>query len=111
MSVYVVLQVYLKPGEEERFEQTYRSISAHLQGRIHGQLSDELLRPVNPEDPYILLSRWQSLDAYNAWLETPQHRSELAPLRQHWERTVAHQYLLVNKVDPTEEVHTHEVRY
>lgn len=103
MTAYVTLQIYLQPGEEEHFEQTYREISQQLRGTICGQQRDLLLRPLKTDDPYILLSAWESLEAYQAWIASEQHRKDVAPLRRHWETTYSQQYLLVNRVDLEEQ--------
>lgn len=96
MAIYVTLRVYLRPGDEEQFEQTYYVVSRKLQGHIPGQLSDELLRPVSATEPYILLSQWESLEAHQAWTATSQHRDDVMPLRQHWLRTDSQEYVPVN---------------
>src|SRR5690348_11431751 len=100
MTARVMLLVHVCPGEEQSFEETYRQVSTHLRGRIAGQLHDELLRPAAAQEPYILLSHWETLDAYRAWIQTPGHRADVAPLRQHWLRTDSQEYILVG--DPPE---------
>lgn len=96
MTARVMLLVHVRPGAEEDFEEAYRQVSKQLQGRIEGQLCDELLRPVSTQHPYILFSHWDTLDAYRAWIQLPSHRTSVAPLRQHWLHTDAQEYILVD---------------
>jgi heme-degrading monooxygenase HmoA len=103
MTVYVALRVYLRPGEEKNFEQAYHEVSSKLRGNIPGQLSDELLRPVTKEEPYILLSQWESVHAHQAWTATTQHRDDVMPLRQHWTHTKSQEYLLVATTEADQE--------
>lgn len=103
MTVYVALRIYLREGEEARFERTYRKVSRKLRGNIPGQLSDELLRPTAKEEPYILLSQWESLEAHRAWTATAQHRDDVMPLRLHWDHTHSQEYLLVPRSELDQE--------
>ena len=95
MKARVLFMVYVRPGEEQNFEEAYKQVSERNRGRIPGQLYDELLRPAAPQDPYILLSHWNSLEEYRAWEQTPGHRESAAPLRQYWLRTHSQLYILV----------------
>jgi heme-degrading monooxygenase HmoA len=95
MKARVLFMVYVRPGEEQHFEEAYKQVSERNQGSIPGQLYDELLRPASSQDPYILLSHWNSLEEYRAWEQTPAHRESAAPLRQYWLRTNSRLYILV----------------
>jgi heme-degrading monooxygenase HmoA len=79
----------IKPGEEEQFEAAFSEVTAKVKG-TPGHISDELLRDVtdkkDPDEPsrYILLSEWESVDAFLAWEDAPIHMQTTTPMRPHW---------------------------
>lgn len=75
--------VYQAAGDEEQFAavlDAYHLVSKRLAG-VPGMLGNELLR--SPADPsaLVVMSRWESLAAFRAWEEGPQHREDTSPLR------------------------------
>jgi len=56
----------------EAFEEAFRQ-RARLVNRAPGFLR-KVLRPKNPEDPYIALTLWESEAAFLAWTESPAFR-------------------------------------
>ena len=53
----------------EAFETTFRN-RAGLVDQMPGFMGNQLLRPVNPGDPYIVLSFWASRADFDAWVRS-----------------------------------------
>jgi heme-degrading monooxygenase HmoA len=76
-------------GDEEAFEAAYAEVTAKVQG-TKGHIADELLRRAQPPDPegepqtYILLSEWESKDAFLAWEDAAIHMQTTTPMRPYW---------------------------
>jgi heme-degrading monooxygenase HmoA len=79
----------IKPGEEKAFEEAFKEVTSKVKG-TPGHISDELLRDVSegqdPDEPtrYILLSEWESTEAFLAWEDAPIHMQTTTPMRPHW---------------------------
>jgi heme oxygenase (mycobilin-producing) len=89
MPARMMVFATIKPGEEEQFEAAFAEVTRKVKG-TPGHISDELLRdvtePNNPDEPsrYILLSEWESTDAFLAWEDAPIHMQTTTPMRPHW---------------------------
>jgi len=75
--------VYQAAHDEEQLAQVraaYHRVSERLAG-VPGMLGNELLR--SPADPTALavMSRWESLSAFQIWEAGAEHRDDTAPLR------------------------------
>jgi heme oxygenase (mycobilin-producing) len=68
-------------GHEATLEAAYLHISAELRG-TPGLIANELLRSESDPRSFVVLSEWQTLDAYHAWEEGPVHRRLTAPLHR-----------------------------
>lgn len=74
MGVFVSAnRIWVKPEYAERFEEVFRT-RARLVDRMPGFLRNLVLRPKNPEDPYVVLTFWESEAAFRAWTESPEFR-------------------------------------
>jgi len=72
--VFVTMnRIPVKPEYAERFEEVFRT-RARLVDRMPGFVRNLVLRPNNPEDPYIVLTFWESEEAFKAWTESPEFR-------------------------------------
>ena len=49
-----------------------------------GHRGDELLRSESEPGCYILLSEWESREAFLAWEDAPIHRQTTTPMRPYW---------------------------
>ena len=83
MTARVMVLARIHPGEEKEFEAAYAEVTALVAGTA-GHIRDELLRPAEGEDRYILLSEWESSAAFLAWEDAPIHRQTTTPLRPYW---------------------------
>jgi heme-degrading monooxygenase HmoA len=99
MPIRVMVFARVKPGEEEEFETAFAEVTAKVKG-TPGHIRDELLREATgsdimpgaepdpePEDggrQYILLSEWESREAFLGWERDPVHMQTTTPMRPHW---------------------------
>ncbi len=60
-------RIYVHPDYADRFEETFRT-RARLVDRMPGFVSNQLLRPVNPGDPYVVLTVWESRAHFESWV-------------------------------------------
>jgi heme-degrading monooxygenase HmoA len=81
----------IRQGHEAAFESAYRTVTASVQG-TPGHIRDELLRERDRPGHYVLLSEWESVEAFLAWEDAPVHRDLTTPMRPYWagrvERTI-----------------------
>ena len=66
-------RIPVRPEYRDAFEEAFRQ-RARLVDRAPGFLRNLVLRPKNPEDPYIVLTLWESEAAFLAWTESPAFR-------------------------------------
>ncbi len=89
MAARMMVFAKIKPGEEEAFETAFAEVTRKVKG-TPGHVKDELLRdvtePVKEDEPrnYILLSEWESVEAFLAWEDAPIHMQTTTPMRPHW---------------------------
>jgi heme-degrading monooxygenase HmoA len=89
MAARVMVFAKINRGDEEAFEAAYAEVTANVKG-TKGHIGDELLRRAEPQDPeneprtYILLSEWESKEAFLAWEESPVHVNKRSPMHQYW---------------------------
>ena len=69
-------RIPVRPEYREAFEEAFRQ-RARLVDQAPGFLRNLVLRPKNPEDPYIVLTFWESEAAFWAWMESPAFREGL----------------------------------
>jgi heme-degrading monooxygenase HmoA len=90
----------IKPGNEDAFEAAFAEVTKKVRG-TPGHIADELLRdstgtdvmpgagaePVEAGDAgssYILLSEWESREAFLAWERDEIHMQTTTPMRPYW---------------------------
>jgi heme-degrading monooxygenase HmoA len=83
MPIRVLVFATIKPGAADAFEAAYGEVTRKVKG-TPGHIHDELLRSADSPDDYILLSEWESRDAFLAWEDAPIHRQTTTPLRPYW---------------------------
>jgi len=66
-------RIFVNPEYATAFEENFRN-RAGLVDRMPGFLSNQLLRPVNPGDPYIVLTLWESRAHFEAWVNSDAFR-------------------------------------
>lgn len=66
-------RIFVNPEYAEQFEQNFRN-RARLVDGMPGFVSNQVLRPVNPGDPYIVLTIWESRAHFEAWVNSEEFR-------------------------------------
>ncbi|MFN8517526.1 MAG: antibiotic biosynthesis monooxygenase [Thermomicrobiales bacterium] len=64
-------RIFVNPDYAEQFENNFRE-RAGLVDRMGGFISNQLLRPSAPGDPYIVLTQWQTRAQFEAWVRSPE---------------------------------------
>ena len=89
MAARVMVFATIERGDEEAFETAYAQVTATVKGTA-GHIADELLRRNEPSDDpqgprsYVLLSEWESKDAFLAWENGPVHTEKRNPMTPYW---------------------------
>jgi heme oxygenase (mycobilin-producing) len=73
MMITVANRLYVAREFAERFEARFRD-RAGLVDQMPGFISNQVLRPVNPGDPYVVLTWWESREAFRMWTESDEFR-------------------------------------
>lgn len=71
--ITVANRLYVAPEFAERFEARFRE-RAGLVDHMPGFVSNQVLRPVNPGDPYVVLTWWESREAFLDWTRSEEFR-------------------------------------
>jgi heme-degrading monooxygenase HmoA len=89
MAARVMVFAKIDRGDEEAFEAAYAQVTSNVKG-TPGHIGDELLRRAEPPDPddqsrsYVLLSEWESKEAFLAWENAPVHTEKRNPMTPYW---------------------------
>ncbi|GLY75512.1 antibiotic biosynthesis monooxygenase family protein [Actinoallomurus iriomotensis] len=78
--VRVVIHAVAPEHDAGAVEAAYHRISRDLQG-TPGLIGNELLRSVAEHGDFVVMSEWESLDAFRSWEAGAAHRQVTAPLR------------------------------
>ena len=89
MPARVMVFAKINRGDEDAFEAAFAEVTSKVKG-TEGHITDELIRRADPPEPedeprsYILLSEWDSKEAFLAWEDAPIHMQTTTPMRQYW---------------------------
>lgn len=78
------LEVRLASGREEEFLARYAALAARIEQGLSGHIAHELWQHMEEPDRWAIVSRWQSLEAAQAWERSPEHKELTTPLRACW---------------------------
>ena len=67
--ITVANRIYVKPEYAEDFEQRFRE-RAGLVDKMPGFISNQVLRPVNDGDPYVVFTLWNSREDFLNWVRS-----------------------------------------
>lgn len=67
--ITVANRLYVKPDYAEAFEKVFRERAGLVDG-MPGFVSNQVLRPVNKDEPYIVLTTWESREAFMGWIRS-----------------------------------------
>ena len=67
--IMVANRLYVDPKYAEAFEKVFRE-RAGLVDEMTGFVSNQVLRPVNEGDPYVVLTTWNSREDFMNWVRS-----------------------------------------
>lgn len=67
--ITVMNRIYVAPEYADQFEEAFRKRAGLVDG-MPGFISNQVLRPVNPGDPYIVLTLWSARSDFEAWIRS-----------------------------------------
>ncbi len=67
--ITVANRIFVNPDFAEQFEERFRN-RAGLVDQMPGFISNQVLRPVNDGDPYIVLTFWNARADFEAWVHS-----------------------------------------
>ena len=83
MVARVMVFADIREGEEDKFIEAYKGVTAKVKG-TPGHIRDELLRQDGEQSKFILLSEWESKEKFLAWEDAPIHMQTTTPMRPYW---------------------------
>jgi heme-degrading monooxygenase HmoA len=78
--VRVLIFAAAPPDRARAVEEAYHAISRELRG-TPGLIGNELLRSTTAPGEYVVMSEWETLEAFQRWEAGPGHRASTSPLR------------------------------
>ncbi len=67
--ITVANRIYVKPEYAEAFEERFRARAGLVDG-MPGFISNQILRPVNEGDPYVVFTTWNSRQDFLNWVRS-----------------------------------------
>ncbi|MCS7000891.1 MAG: antibiotic biosynthesis monooxygenase [Bacteroidota bacterium] len=64
-------RIHCRDDYRARFEELFQS-RAHAIDRMPGFCGMQVLRPQKPDEPYLVMSFWESEDAFRQWVGSPE---------------------------------------
>lgn len=64
-------------GKEQEFEEGFAAVLEHL-GRVPGHVASRLYEDVQSVGSYLIFSEWNSLESFQAFLQSPEFRKVTA---------------------------------
>ena len=89
MSVVKINAIEVQPGRGPELEERFARRAAEVES-MPGFEGFELLRPVEGESRYFVYTRWESEEAFRAWVESPAFTRGHAQAARDSGGTVAH---------------------
>lgn len=89
MTVVKINALSATPGREADLEARFAERATQVD-TMPGFLGFELLRPVSGEDRYFVYTRWESEEAFEGWVRSPEFRHGHAQSMREKDRPVAH---------------------
>ena len=71
--ITVANRIYVATEYAEAFEEKFRK-RARLVDGMPGFISNQVLRPVNEDDPYVVFTLWESRKDFENWVESDEFR-------------------------------------
>ncbi|WP_327085932.1 antibiotic biosynthesis monooxygenase [Nonomuraea sp. NBC_01738] len=80
MSGELRVLLYHRTEDPAGIESGYHVVSRRL-AQVPGMVGNELLHSVHQPGEYLVVSSWESLEAFTTWEQGPDHRQQTSPLR------------------------------
>lgn len=71
--VTVANRIYVAPDFHEAFEERFRNRAQLIDG-MPGFIFNQVLRPVNEGDPYVVFTLWESRKDFENWVKSEEFR-------------------------------------
>lgn len=71
--IAVANRIFVAPAYAAAFEERFRG-RAGLVDQAPGFIQNQVLRPLNPGDPYVVLTFWESQAHFDAWVQSDAFR-------------------------------------
>lgn len=85
MATYVLVFGKLHRLEDKAaFEAAFEQVSRTVVGSVNGIIRDELIHDSSDPYAYIMLSEWESKDAWATWQSAPIHEEQVGGMQQYW---------------------------
>jgi heme-degrading monooxygenase HmoA len=65
--ITVANRIFVAPEYAEAFEERFHNRAGHVD-TMPGFIMNQVLRPVNPGDPYVVLTLWETRAHFEAWV-------------------------------------------
>jgi heme-degrading monooxygenase HmoA len=86
MATYVLVFGKLHRIEDKgAFEAAFKQVSRKVVSSVKGIVRDELIGDSNDPYAYIMLSEWESKDAWATWQRAPIHEEQVGNMTQYWQ--------------------------
>jgi heme-degrading monooxygenase HmoA len=86
MSTYVLVFGKLHRLEDkESFEAAFQQVSRTVVSKTKGIIRDELIHDTSDPSAYIMLSVWESKDAWATWQRAPIHEEQVGSMQRYWQ--------------------------
>ncbi len=68
--MFVVMnRIMVNPEYKDQFEERFANRAREVD-KMPGFMRNQVLRPANPDDPYIVLTMWRSQEDFEAWVNS-----------------------------------------
>lgn len=86
MATYVLVFGRLhRLEDQEKFEAAFEQVSRTVIASVPGIIRDELIHDSADPYSYIMLSQWESKEAWATWQSAPIHEEQVGGMPQYWQ--------------------------
>ncbi len=95
--IVVCNRIPVNPEYNDAFEKRFEE-RAHTVDGMAGFISFQLLRPTQPDTPYVVMTFWESKELYEAWINSEEFKQSHAQGTLPKEAFLGHPNIEVHKV-------------
>ncbi len=78
--IVVCNRIPVNPAHAEAFEERFAAREGLVDG-MPGFVSFQVLRPTNEDDPYVVMTFWETREHFDAWVNSDKFKSQHAQSR------------------------------